>query len=466
MSDAYLSFANSPFGGALTRSLGLPQPRALERFSSHRPVLRGEVLVGASPGAQLLPSLSQSLAELEAPSLAHHSLPEWITLAQQQGVMSGRWGVGEAPGAKVKALVFDATGLSDPLQSETLHAFFQHTLPHLLPCGRVIVLARPPEQAATLAQAVAQRALEGFVRAVAKELRQGATAQLLWVEEGAEANLGGALGFFLSPRSAYVSGQSLRLQPASLPPHVPTQPLAGRQILVTGAARGIGVAVAETLARDGARVIALDVPSAQEPLQALAKRIGGQALALDITDPEAPTTLVRAALAEGGWDGLVHNAGITRDRSLARMPAHQWALVQAINLQAPITITQAMQEAQALRKGARVVGVSSISGIAGNRGQTNYGYSKAGVIGWVQALAPQWQTQALAINAVAPGFIETQMTAAIPLAIREAGRRMNSLGQGGLPVDVAEAIAWLVGPQAAGVNGQVLRVCGQNWLGA
>jgi 3-oxoacyl-[acyl-carrier protein] reductase len=187
---------------------------------------------------------------------------------------------------------------------------------------------------------------------------------------------------------------------------------------------------------------------------------------LDITDPEAPTTLVRAALAEGGWDGLVHNAGITRDRSLARMPAHQWALVQAINLQAPITITQAMQEAQALRKGARVVGVSSISGIAGNRGQTNYGYSKAGVIGWVQALAPQWQTQALAINAVAPGFIETQMTAAIPLAIREAGRRMNSLGQGGLPVDVAEAIAWLVGPQAAGVNGQVLRVCGQNWLGA
>ena len=203
------------------------------------------------------------------------------------------------------------------------------------------VITRGYAGSATLAQAVAQRALEGFVRAVAKELRQGATAQLLWVEEGAEANLGGALGFFLSPRSAYVSGQSLRLQPASLPPHAPTQPLAGRQILVTGAARGIGVAVAETLARDGARVIALDVPSAQEPLQALAKRIGGQALALDITDPEAPTTLVRAALAEGGWDGLVHNAGITRDRSLARMPAHQWALVQAINLQAPITITQA-----------------------------------------------------------------------------------------------------------------------------
>ncbi len=132
----------------------------------------------------------------------------------------------------------------------------------------------------------------------------------------------------------------------------------------------------------------------------------------------------------------------------------------------PERITQALWEAGALRERARVVCVSSISGIAGNMGQTNYAFSKAGVIGLVQGMAPRMAQQGMAINAVAPGFIETQMTAAIPWAVREAGRRMNSMGQGGQPVDVAEAIAWLLSPAARGVNGQVLRVCGQSWIGA
>jgi 3-oxoacyl-[acyl-carrier protein] reductase len=110
--------------------------------------------------------------------------------------------------------------------------------------------------------------------------------------------------------------------------------------------------------------------------------------------------------------------------------------------------------------------VSSVSGIAGNRGQSNYATSKAGVIGEVMALAPQLAERPATANAVAPGFIETQMTAAMPIATREAGRRMNSLAQGGLPVDVAETIAWFASPGSAGVNGNVVRVCGQSLLGA
>ena len=107
-----------------------------------------------------------------------------------------------------------------------------------------------------------------------------------------------------------------------------------------------------------------------------------------------------------------------------------------------------------------------MSGIAGNRGQSNYATSKAGIIGMVHALAPELRARGATINAVAPGFIETAMTAAMPFGTREAGRRMNSLAQGGQPVDVAETIAWLGAPSSAGVNGNIVRVCGQSLLGA
>jgi 3-oxoacyl-[acyl-carrier protein] reductase len=118
------------------------------------------------------------------------------------------------------------------------------------------------------------------------------------------------------------------------------------------------------------------------------------------------------------------------------------------------------------RRGGRFVCVSSVSGIAGNRGQANYATSKAGLIGLVEASAPSFAARQVTINAVAPGFIETRMTAAMPLAAREAGRRLNSLAQGGLPVDVAETVAWLASPGSAGVNGNIVRVCGQSLIGA
>jgi 3-oxoacyl-[acyl-carrier protein] reductase len=138
----------------------------------------------------------------------------------------------------------------------------------------------------------------------------------------------------------------------------------------------------------------------------------------------------------------------------------------AINLTAPQRITDELLARELVRSNGRIVGVSSISGIAGNAGQTNYSTSKAGVIGMVQATAPALAKQGVTINAVAPGFIETRMTAAMPFAIREAGRRMNSVSQGGLPVDVAETIAWYANPGSAGVTGNVVRVCGQSLIGA
>ena len=467
MSDAYLQFANSSLGARLAALLGLPRPVPLERFAPGQPVIDGEVLVAAGGEPQLLPVLLQALMAMQARTVAHASVPGWTALANQAGAMSGPWGAAAQSDGPLKAVVFDATGLRTADQGEALHACFQAASRSLQACGRVVVLGRPPEDCTDPHQAAVQRALEGFVRALAKELKRGITAQTVLVSVGAEQRLEGTLRFLLSPRSAYVSGQVIRVGPVAGPTACDwTQPLAGRQVLVTGAARGIGAAIARTLARDGARVIGVDVPQAPEALQAVAEQVQGKALALDITEPSAWATLVEAAQADGGWDGVVHNAGITRDKTIARMPVHLWRSLVQVNLIAPEAITQALLDAGALRAKARVVCVSSISGIAGNLGQTNYAFSKAGVIGLVQGLAPRMAGQGMAINAVAPGFIETQMTAAIPLAIREAGRRMNSMGQGGQPVDVAEAIAWLLSPASQGVNGQVLRVCGQSLIGA
>jgi 3-oxoacyl-[acyl-carrier protein] reductase len=435
--------------------------------------MQGDVLIGAGASPGLLDALVQACRSMQL-STVSHQLPDWTARCNQLGMMSGRWRVGEQPGARVKALVYDATGLSTLESASALYQFLHDTVRAVLPSGRVVVLARSPQAGRHVEHATVQRALEGLVRSLAKEVKRGIAVQLLQVDEGAEPALEGGLRFFLSPRSAYVSGQVVRLQAhpsvgqagVSSPGWDWTQPLAGKRILVTGASRGIGAAMVETLAHDGAQVVCLDVPGAADALQAVAERAGGSVLPWDITDPEVPHRLAMQAVNEGGWDGVVHNAGITRDKTIANMSESLWQSVVRVNLQSQVAITQALLDAQALRSNARVVCVSSIAGLAGNVGQTNYAFSKAGVIGLVQSLAPTLAASGMAINAVAPGFIETQMTAAIPFVIREAGRRMNSMGQGGLPEDVAQTVAWLMSPAAGGVNGQVIRVCGQSWLGA
>ena len=241
----------------------------------------------------------------------------------------------------------------------------------------------------------------------------------------------------------------------------------GKVALVTGASRGIGASIASVLARDGAHVVGLDIPALGEDLRAVTAELGGSALEVDVTDADAPQVIADHLKSQhGGVDVVVHNAGVTRDKTIAGMDEGRWAQVLDINLSSQERIDDALLDTGVLNKGARVVSVSSMSGIAGNNGQTNYATSKAGVIGMVDSMAPVFAKAGATINAVAPGFIETQMTQAMPVPVREAGRRMSSLSQGGLPVDVAEAIAWFASPASGGLNGNTVRVCGQNLLGA
>jgi len=469
MSDGYFDFANSAMGAKLINALGLPKPMQLERYKPGQPVVKGSVLVGGGGEPQLLSALAGVFKRIGVQTLAHDKLPQWVAVANKEGLTTGRWNNNGQPGEKVKALVFDATGLDDSTQSDALYWFFHDAARSVLPCGRVVILGRPPEQCSSPRKAALQRALEGLSRSLGKELKKGINAQLVYVEEGAEGHLESTLRFLLSPRSAYVSAQVIRVGKLVGALDVPgdwAQPLVGKKVLVTGASRGIGEAIAEVMAREGAQVICLDVPQAQAGLDAVAKKLGGTALALDIGAPEAPQKLVAAALADGGWDVVVHNAGITRDKTVANMKEPLWQLVVNVNLSTQERINEALVASGALKPGGRIVCVSSISGIAGNMGQTNYAVSKAGVIGMVEASAPLFAEKGITINAVAPGFIETAMTAAIPFAIREAGRRMNSMSQGGQPVDVAEAIAWYASPASSGVTGNVIRVCGQSLIGA
>ena len=220
------------------------------------------------------------------------------------------------------------------------------------------------------------------------------------------------------------------------------------------------------LHRDGATILGIDVPQAASELQTLMGELGGDHLSLDITTKDAPKRIAQHVKDTfSGVDIIVHNAGITRDKRLMNMKRDAFTSAIAVNLTAPERITAELLKQKLVNDNGRIVGVASIAGIAGNLGQTNYAASKAGVIGLVESLADELDN-GVTINAVAPGFIETKMTAAVPLATRELGRRLNALSQGGLPVDVAESIAWYANPASTAVNGNVVRVCGQMMLGA
>lgn len=450
MSDRYIDFANSSLGHRVVSAIGLPSPVRLERWQAGRlrPV-EGALLLGGGPLAAQVLGFANKLTEA-------------IYSYGPEPLKATPWIPGHGP--KLKAVLFDASHLQQTDQLKQLREFFQPLLKNLDHSAHLVILGRAPESLSEPFAASAQRALEGFSRSLAKELRNGGTLQLLYVAEGAEEQLEGALRFFLSPKSAYISGQVLRLNACPTQVHDWTRPLAGLKALVTGAARGIGASIAETLARDGAEIVLLDVPQAKADLDALAARLGGRGIALDICADDAATQLIEQL--PNGIDIVVHNAGITRDKTLANMTPEYWDAVLAVNLNAPQVLTKALLDSGTLHDNGRVVLLASISGIAGNRGQTNYAASKAGLIGLAQAWAPLLAQRGISINAVAPGFIETQMTAHIPFALREAGRRMSSLGQGGLPQDVAEAVAWLGQPGSGAVSGQALRVCGQSLLGA
>jgi 3-oxoacyl-[acyl-carrier protein] reductase len=439
MTDRYQQFARSGLGRQVVRRLGLPDPAPLRRHAPDQPALDGSALVG---GAGRLVDTVESVLKATGAEVGE---ADWYG-----------------------ALVFDASGIDDPARLRELYDFFHPVMRKIKTCGRVVVLGTPPDGSGRAD--IAQRALEGFTRSVGKELTRGATAQLVYVAPGYEAAAESTLRFLLSAKSAFVDAQVIRVGThggTTTEPEDWDQPLNGKVALVTGASRGIGAAIAEVLARDGAHVVALDIPAQGDELSAVANAVRGAALQLDVTAATAPAELVRYLRdRHGGIDIVVHNAGITRDKKLANMKDSAWDAVLAVNLSSQLAINDALLDGDVLRPNGRIIGVSSIAGIAGNNGQTNYATSKAGVIGMVNAYAPVLAERGATINAVAPGFIETKMTAAVPFLIREAGRRMNSLAQGGLPVDVAETIAWYANPASSSVSGNVVRVCGQSLLGA
>ena len=462
MTDRYLELVNNGLTQKLAKQLGLPRPAVLRRYRPGRPLLDGPALVlGSGPDADTVATLLSSPRGGTAP------------VGDAPAVLDG-WDVEvhrhAAPDTRYAAVVLVLTHVEHPddLTAPVLAA--ASTLRSLRSGARVVTISRPALDSDAPAVAAARQGVDGFLRSLAKELRAGGTANGVVVAEPVPVtapSVVAALRFFLSTRSAFVDGQLLEVD--SDAGELPTdweKPLAGKVAVVTGAARGIGAAIADVLARDGATVVAVDVPAAGEQLAQVANRVRGTALQLDVTAPDAGDRILEhARTRHGRLDIVVHNAGITRDKLLANMSDDKWSSVLAVNIASQLRINEALLTSGDFVDAPRIVSLASTSGIAGNRGQTNYAASKGGVIGMVRATAPLLVPFGGTANAVAPGFIETEMTARIPAVTRQVARRLNSLQQGGQPVDVAEAIAFLASPAAGGIVGRTLRVCGQNMVG-
>lgn len=443
MTDRYGSFAASTVGKKVVKSLGLPNPTPLHRASTGQPALLGPVVVACENAA---------VDKMVQQVIAHN------------GLTSARSGAAK----KLGGVVLDVTGINNVHDLTILHSELKPLMRQFAQCPHIVVLASTADATRGVDERVCAEAVRGFIKSVAKEVGRGGTANAILLDPAHPEAAASTLAFFLSGRSAFVTGQIVSTTAGAVaPPVVTERPLDGKVALVTGSSRGLGAAMAEVLAARGATVVGVDIPMAAPTLASQASSLGGTFLPVDVTAPDSGLRMAQHCLSEhGGLDIVVHNAGITRDKKLANMNEDQWRQTIAVNLAAPLRITGRLIAEGALRQGGRVVGVASISGIAGNAGQSNYAASKSGIIGMVQALTPECAASNITVNAVAPGFIETEMTAKIPPMIREVGRRLSSLAQGGLPVDVAETVAWLADPASAAVRGQVVRVCGQNLLGA
>lgn len=470
--DLLLTLASEPRARRLVRRLGLPLPlpQRLERDDApyvEQPLRDRRVLASGPLHGELGHAVARALVEAGASPVVASETDVFDAPGEAWG---RRPSVPDPDGTeRFDALVFDASALAGPEDLRSLYDGLHTIVPRLRPCARVVVLGRPPDEATTAASAAARHGLDGFVRSLAKELgRRGITANLVLCETGAERRLEGVLRFLLTERSAFVTAQPFLVRRlAKAPPASPyVRSLEGRVALVTGAARGIGASAAARLAREGAKVLLVDRPDDGATLAVTAREVGGVPILLDVTALDAEARLLAVAEEHGRFDAVVHNAGITRDKTLAKMSPEQWDLTIAVNLGAVVRLTDALVARKRLKKYARVVLVSSVSGLAGNVGQTNYAASKSGLVGYLRHLAPQVAERGVTVNAVAPGFIETRLTDAMPVTIRAAARRLSALGQGGEPRDVAEAIVFLCTPSSVGITGAVVRVCGGALVGA
>lgn len=475
MADKILEFVHTSTGKQIAAALGLPVPPQLKRAKAgyaEKALSNSNALVGASAFGPVATAVVKALNAMGASIKVSADLAGLDGIKQAAVKAKLEVSISQADnGVPENVYVLDVTSAANVADLRLLYDFFNPRLRKVPSNSRIVVIGRPRGDCKDALAETAQSSLPGFIRSLAKESgKNGTTANLIQVKTGAENGIEGALRFFLSPHSAFVTGQVLPVVGAPKGVKVAAfseKPLTGKLAVVTGAARGIGAAIAEVLAREGATVIGVDRPADESTLGATMSSLGGIACPLDITDADAGKKLAAVAADKGGKiDIIVHNAGITRDKMMRNMAAHLWDMVLDVNLGAIVRCNEQLLAGDAFGANARIVCISSIGGIAGNAGQTNYAATKSAVIGYVDAMAKQLEGKGVSINAIAPGFIETQMTAAIPVVTREVARRLSSLSQGGLPVDIAEAVTFMASPLAAGVNGATLRVCGQNLVGA
>jgi 3-oxoacyl-[acyl-carrier protein] reductase len=254
--------------------------------------------------------------------------------------------------------------------------------------------------------------------------------------------------------------------------------------VITGAARGIGEFTSRVFHAEGANILLVDHPTMTTQLKQLYEELGGaqnhkvHMLSLDVTDPNAPLGLesyIRSVFPGYGLDVMVHNAGITRDKTFANMKLENFQSVINVNINAIAKIDEVLLKSNeigesvsnsVMRHGGKIVCLSSISGIAGGFGQSNYSCTKAAVMGYVSSQAHLLAARGITVNAIAPGFIETEMTKAVPYFTRNVGRIISALQQPGYPVDIAEAILFLSSDASSGMSGTTIRVCGLNLVGA
>jgi 3-oxoacyl-[acyl-carrier protein] reductase len=444
MSDLFLSLSRNTLARSMVQRAGIPIPLP-QNLNRQRAPWQHETLQGFHVGLG--------------------GQDENSGLGDLAGILVDAGAIVAAPYASLDGLLYDASNLTTPEDLDLVYHFFHERIGQLKPCSHILLITRSHHLDAL--STATQEALTGFVRSLAKELGgRGITVNMITLE--ATVSLGGVVRFFLSHHGSFITGQVLTAsgrQSASLRYD---KLLEGQSILVTGAAQGIGAAIARRAAAEGAKVLLLDRPQQMTALETLAREVHGTILPIDLLKEDAVMQTIKRLRELAPIHGVVHNAGITCDKTLRNMTHEKWSSVMRLNLEVPLTMTEHMMAKDhdfVCAKNTAFVYLSSVGGIAGNPGQTNYAATKAGLIGYARSKAELGRDHDMRFNCVAPGFIATRMTDGMPMAIREVARRFNSLKQAGEPDDVAQAVVFLLSDASSSLNGQTLRVCGQNLIG-